>query len=182
MSVSPRTLCLHDERNARKNCEVKTLRLVCEQPLTSIFPCVDSTHFILSALNSAHDSPPESTHASLANVSDGELSLHTSLCLDAINCTIVLLVHDGAFALLDFRRGKKAKTHTNQAPLPLYTRRRRSPHSAKHMLPIAPCHLCSLVGADRPPKQAMPVARQEDLGCLCVLWVALSVATVRSTL
>ena len=26
---------------------------------------------------------------------------------------------------------------------------------------------CSLVGADRPPKQAMPVARQEDLG-LCV--------------
>ena len=28
---------------------------------------------------------------------------------------------------------------------------------------------CSLVGADRPPKQAKPVARQEDLG-LCVLW------------
>ena len=28
---------------------------------------------------------------------------------------------------------------------------------------------CSLVGADHPPKQAMPVARQEDLG-LCVLW------------
>ena len=28
---------------------------------------------------------------------------------------------------------------------------------------------CSLAGADRPPKQAMPVARQEDLG-LCVLW------------
>ena len=28
---------------------------------------------------------------------------------------------------------------------------------------------CSLVGADRPPTQAMPVARQEDLG-LCVLW------------
>ena len=28
---------------------------------------------------------------------------------------------------------------------------------------------CSLVGAGRPPKQAMPVARQEDLG-LCVLW------------
>ena len=27
----------------------------------------------------------------------------------------------------------------------------------------------SLVGADRPPKQAMQVARQEDLG-LCVLW------------
>ena len=27
---------------------------------------------------------------------------------------------------------------------------------------------CSLVGADRPPKQAMPVAKQEDLG-LCVL-------------
>ena len=38
---------------------------------------------------------------------------------------------------------------------------------------------CSLVGADRPPKQAMPVVRQEDLG-LCVLCplVALSVATV----
>ena len=29
---------------------------------------------------------------------------------------------------------------------------------------------CSLVGADRPPKQAMPVARQEDLG-VCVLWL-----------
>ena len=28
---------------------------------------------------------------------------------------------------------------------------------------------CSLVGADRAPKQAMPVARQEDLG-LCALW------------
>ena len=28
---------------------------------------------------------------------------------------------------------------------------------------------CFLVGADRPPKQAMPIARQEDL-CLCVLW------------
>ena len=27
---------------------------------------------------------------------------------------------------------------------------------------------CSLVGAGRPPKQAMPVARQKDLG-LCVL-------------
>ena len=27
----------------------------------------------------------------------------------------------------------------------------------------------SLVGADRPPKQAIPVARQEDLG-LCVIW------------
>ena len=26
-----------------------------------------------------------------------------------------------------------------------------------------------MAGADRPPKQAMPVARQEDLG-LCVLW------------
>ena len=40
---------------------------------------------------------------------------------------------------------------------------------------------CSLVGADHPPnKQAMPVARQEDL-CLCAM-VALSVATVPSTL
>ena len=28
---------------------------------------------------------------------------------------------------------------------------------------------CSLVGADRPPEQAMPVARREDLG-LYVLW------------
>ena len=121
VSVSPRTLCLQDERNARKNCEVKSLRLVFEQPLTSIFPCVDSIHFILSALNSAHDSPPESAHASLTNVSDGKLSLHTSLCLYTIICTIVLLVHDGAFALrLAFRRGKKAKTHTKQAPLPPY--------------------------------------------------------------
>ena len=64
VSVPPRTLCLHDERNARKNCEVKTSRLVCEQPLTSTFPCVDSIRFILSALNSAHDTPLESTHLS----------------------------------------------------------------------------------------------------------------------
>ena len=64
VSVSPRTLCLHDERNARKNCEVKTSRLVYEQPLTSIFPCADSIRFIVSALNSAHDSPPESIHLS----------------------------------------------------------------------------------------------------------------------
>ena len=28
---------------------------------------------------------------------------------------------------------------------------------------------CSLVGADHPPKQAWPVARQEKMG-LCVLW------------
>ena len=38
---------------------------------------------------------------------------------------------------------------------------------------------CSLVGADRLPKQqAMPVARQEDLG-LCVLWsLSLSLQSV----
>ena len=37
---------------------------------------------------------------------------------------------------------------------------------------------CSLVGADRPPKQAMPVAKQEDLG-MCVLWlVSLSLQSV----
>ena len=37
---------------------------------------------------------------------------------------------------------------------------------------------CSLVGADRPPKQAMLVARQEDLG-LCVLWsLSLSLQSV----
>ena len=37
---------------------------------------------------------------------------------------------------------------------------------------------CSLVGADRPPKQAMPVARQEDLG-VCVLWsLSLSLKSV----
>ena len=39
---------------------------------------------------------------------------------------------------------------------------------------------CSLVGVDRPPnsKQAMPVARQEDLG-LCVLWsLSLSLQSV----
>ena len=40
---------------------------------------------------------------------------------------------------------------------------------------------CFLVGADRPPKQAMSVARQENLGFVCPL-IALSVATVRSTL
>ena len=34
--------------------------------------------------------------------------------------------------------------------------------------------------AAHPPKQAMPVARQEDLG-LCVVW-SLSLSTVRSTL
>ena len=37
---------------------------------------------------------------------------------------------------------------------------------------------CSFVGADRPPKQAMPVVRQEDLG-LCVLWsLSLSLQSV----
>ena len=37
---------------------------------------------------------------------------------------------------------------------------------------------CSLVGADCPPKQAMPVARQEDLG-LCALWsLSLSLQSV----
>ena len=34
-------------------------------------------------------------------------------------------------------------------------------------LQSVPMFWCSLVGADRPPKQALPVARQEDLG-LCV--------------
>ena len=29
---------------------------------------------------------------------------------------------------------------------------------------------CSSVGADSPPKQTMPVARQEDLS-LCILWL-----------
>ena len=29
---------------------------------------------------------------------------------------------------------------------------------------------CSLVGADRPPKEAMPVARQEDLGFGVLCW------------
>ena len=37
---------------------------------------------------------------------------------------------------------------------------------------------CSLVGANRPPKQAMPVASQENLG-LCVLWsLSLSLQSV----
>ena len=37
---------------------------------------------------------------------------------------------------------------------------------------------CSVVEANRPPKQAMPVARQEDLG-LCVLWsLSLSLQSV----
>ena len=37
---------------------------------------------------------------------------------------------------------------------------------------------CSLVGTDRPPKQAMPVARQKYLG-LCVLWsLSLSLKSV----
>ena len=36
----------------------------------------------------------------------------------------------------------------------------------------------SLVGADGPPKQAVPVARQEDLG-LCILWsLSLSLQSV----
>ena len=29
---------------------------------------------------------------------------------------------------------------------------------------------CSLVGADRPPKEAMPVARQEDFGFGVLCW------------
>ena len=37
---------------------------------------------------------------------------------------------------------------------------------------------CSLVGADRRSRQAMPVARQEDL-CVCVLWsLSLSLQSV----
>ena len=37
---------------------------------------------------------------------------------------------------------------------------------------------CSLVGANRPPKQAMPVARQEKMG-LFVLWsLSLSLQSV----
>ena len=41
-----------------------------------------------------------------------------------------------------------------------------------------PSVMGSLVGADRPPKQAMPVARQEDLD-LCVLWwLSLSLQSV----
>ena len=37
---------------------------------------------------------------------------------------------------------------------------------------------CSLVGANRPSKQAMPVARQENLG-LCVVWsLSLSLQSV----
>ena len=37
---------------------------------------------------------------------------------------------------------------------------------------------CSLVGADRSPKEAMTVARQEDLG-LCVFWsLSLSLQSV----
>ena len=47
--------------------------------------------------------------------SDGELSLHTSLCLDVVTCAIVLLVHGGA-CVIAFRREKKVKTHTKQAP------------------------------------------------------------------
>ena len=39
----------------------------------------------------------------------------------------------------------------------------------------------SLIGANRPPKQAIPVASQENFRLLCPL-VALSLATVRSTL
>ena len=200
--VSPRTLCLLDERNVRKNCEVKTWRLVSEQPLTSIFPCVDSIHFILSALISAHDSPPESTyHPSLANVSDGKLSLHASLCLDVVTCVIVLLVHDGACALLAFRRGKKVKTHTKQVSLALLYASKALSACCKHMLPLASCHLCPLValsvptvrssgtvrlrgridvfwcssvGADRPPKEAIPVTiaclEQENLGFGALCW------------
>ena len=37
---------------------------------------------------------------------------------------------------------------------------------------------CSLLGADHPPKKAMPLARQEDL-CFCVLWsLSLSLQSV----
>ena len=56
-------------------------------------------------------------YPTLANVSDGELSLYTSLCLDGVTCAIVLLVHGGACCVVAFRRGKKAKTHTKQTPI-----------------------------------------------------------------
>ena len=129
VSVSLRTLCLHDERNnARKNCKVNTQRLVCEQSLTSIFPCVDSILFILSALNSAHDSRPKC------------VSFLWSLSL----------------SLQSVPRWKKVALYVLEELM----------------------FWCSLVGADRPPKQAMPVARQEDLG-LCVLWsLSLSLQSV----
>ena len=50
-------------------------------------------------------------------------------------------------------------------------------HATPRTLPV----ICSLVGADRPRKQAMPVARQGNFGFVRPL-VAVSVATVRSTL
>ena len=80
-------------------------------------------------------------------------------------------MHGGACALLllAFRRGKKAKTHTKQAPLPpYYTRRRRSPHAANTCYPSDPAicvdsiHLilCALNSADMillPPSRYPPL-------------------------
>ena len=84
-----------------------------EQPLlTNIFPCVDSIRFILSALNSAHDSPPESTHLSPTSAMVNCRFTHLSVfgCCN-LQYAIVLLVHDGGACMCSssfaFRRGKK---------------------------------------------------------------------------
>ena len=51
-------------------------------------------------------------------MSDGKLSLHTSLCLDVVTCVIVLYSCMVAHVFFfPFRYGKNAKIHTKQAPV-----------------------------------------------------------------
>ena len=108
-------------------------------------------------------------YPSRANVSDGELSLHTPLCLDVVTSSIVLLVHGGACCVFSlFSEVEKKRRHTLNKHI----------YCPFHAVKKGHCMFkrkkelmfwCSLVGADRPPKQAMSVVRQNDLG-LCVLW------------
>ena len=116
-------------------------------------------------------------------MSDGELSLTTSLCLDVVTGAIVLLVHGVVVHVLFFlysdvekKRKHTLNKHRSSSPIiPVEgALRMLQAHTAPRTLP----QLCSLVGADRPRKQAMPVAKQEDLGS-CVLWsLALSLQSV----
>ena len=77
---------------------------------------------------------PGTYYPSLANVSDGDLSLHTSLRLDDVTCAMVLLMHGGACMCSScFPTWKKNK---NTHALLLY--RRRSPHAANICYPSHP--------------------------------------------
>ena len=85
------------------------------------------------------------------------------------------------FLLSDVEKKRKHTLNKHRSPpfIPVEgALRMLQTHATPRTLPFV---FFGIIGADRQPKQAMPVARQEDLGYVCPL-VALSVATVRSTL